>query len=778
MVRTGRNILIFIYFWIPISNILASENILRLINEAKRPESFPANYRVNSEQKSSNLSIYYLKRAIGNIDKNIRLALHYLTKAKEKNNKRIKNNIAFYEALSLAKIGKSKESNKAIQLLSQLEKSRSIGRLQRFEIRNHLLEIAKTSNNNTKYERMFNKFIKNRFFRNTVDKHYYSIALINEKNGKYKKMFSLLESLAASYPITVYSRKAFTKLVDYTCPEQTKDNRAISKPKSQYHFSYKLLTKLGRHLGLDPSLKGFLKEMSEAVLRLKSRATRPLTSLEQVEFLYDARIYDDAYKKGKLLLKEEGDKFEEKDREKLLLLLGKLANRQFLHQQAAKYFSIFNQSPGTSKNKRKPKRKKQLKIQEFLADSLSYGGFRNIASDIYGNIAARTNDKLTRWHHFWNKYAANDTGQLDKLFLKSRRRYVPPRDKLQPHGPKYWKARVLEKNGKIKEATQIYKQLLNKNTDDIYAIFINLRHPQLTTSSSYEKNNPKKEPQRSSIERDWIHDINNKKNLKITNGKILHILDLFQAGLKKETLYALDNLKLRKLVSKDRPIVSLVSNKIGAAHLQQDATRKYLLKYLPKLLNWDTITSHQKKYTNIWKSYYPLAYKEDVFKISKNLKIDPYFVLSIMRIESRYDKHALSYVGAQGLMQIMPYTSLQIARRIGHIDFKIEDMWKPKINIAYGAWYLKQLLQLYENSPILAATAYNAGPVATNSWINRCNKCEFDEFIESIPYKETRRYVKNIIKTYARYYRIYEDRQNLDISSTIPVNLSSENDFF
>ena len=170
---------------------------------------------------------------------------------------------------------------------------------------------------------------------------------------------------------------------------------------------------------------------------------------------------------------------------------------------------------------------------------------------------------------------------------------------------------------------------------------------------------------------------------------------------------------------------------MGAYYVEQKSARKFILKVIPNAVNWFEITKHQKDYNQIWKSYYPKAYEPLVFKVADILEIDPFFILSIMRMESYYEK-ALSYVGARGLMQIMPYTALQIAKRIGHEGFKLDSMWDPKVNIVYGGWYLSFLLTYYNQNPILAAAAYNAGPFAVNAWVERCNGCAFDEFVESI----------------------------------------------
>ena len=149
-----------------------------------------------------------------------------------------------------------------------------------------------------------------------------------------------------------------------------------------------------------------------------------------------------------------------------------------------------------------------------------------------------------------------------------------------------------------------------------------------------------------------------------------------------------------------------------------------------------------------------------------------------MRTESHYKESSISYVGARGLMQIMPYTAIEISNRLNHKNFNLGDMWNPDNNIVFGSWYLSFLLRRFHDNFILAAAAYNAGPFAVHEWMNRCNGCSSDEFIESIPYKETRKYVKNVIRSLTRYHRIYKSRQQLGIAKKIPTGLPANNDFF
>jgi soluble lytic murein transglycosylase len=154
---------------------------------------------------------------------------------------------------------------------------------------------------------------------------------------------------------------------------------------------------------------------------------------------------------------------------------------------------------------------------------------------------------------------------------------------------------------------------------------------------------------------------------------------------------------------------------------------------------------------------YPVAYWDEVIKVSKEKEIDPLLLLSIMREESRFNEQALSISGALGLMQLMPFTARWIADVTGFGDeLTTEEILKPEVNITLSAYYLKRLLNEF-NSIALAVAAYNAGEGSVRRWLNE-QICErLDEFIEDIPYNQTYHYVKKVLRSYVNYVRIYRE---------------------
>jgi soluble lytic murein transglycosylase len=157
----------------------------------------------------------------------------------------------------------------------------------------------------------------------------------------------------------------------------------------------------------------------------------------------------------------------------------------------------------------------------------------------------------------------------------------------------------------------------------------------------------------------------------------------------------------------------------------------------------------------LWQSAYPQAFKKSVAKTASAQDIPPEWIWAIMRAESLYKTDVVSPVGAKGLMQLMPFTARNLARLGDNKTFKIEELIDPAVNISLGGQYLSRLGRQFHGSLPLVAAAYNAGPHRVQSWLISFGHLEADEFIEHIPYIETRNYVKKVVLNHSSYRLIY-----------------------
>jgi soluble lytic murein transglycosylase len=157
-----------------------------------------------------------------------------------------------------------------------------------------------------------------------------------------------------------------------------------------------------------------------------------------------------------------------------------------------------------------------------------------------------------------------------------------------------------------------------------------------------------------------------------------------------------------------------------------------------------------------WALSFPRGYWDMVVKYAHKYKVDPYFVLAVMREESLMNPEIISSAKAIGLMQIIPETGQQLFTVLHRKDFEQKKLFDPETNIQLGTLYLSQLLKEYKGNLYYTLAAYNAGPKALQKWLNkRSAQDDIDEFIERIPYGETRMYVKRVMNTYYTYQKIY-----------------------
>ncbi len=160
-----------------------------------------------------------------------------------------------------------------------------------------------------------------------------------------------------------------------------------------------------------------------------------------------------------------------------------------------------------------------------------------------------------------------------------------------------------------------------------------------------------------------------------------------------------------------------------------------------------------------WGINYPLAFSDHVTKNAGDNNLPASLVYAIIRAESTYSPTALSPVGAVGLMQLMPATAAAVAR--GKVDRS--SLTKPELNIRYGAKHLKDLLVYHNNNLVLVIAAYNAGSGNVGKWEKRLGNMPREEFIENIPFAETKEYVKKVLTGMELYQRFYAmDQKPLD----------------
>jgi soluble lytic murein transglycosylase len=156
----------------------------------------------------------------------------------------------------------------------------------------------------------------------------------------------------------------------------------------------------------------------------------------------------------------------------------------------------------------------------------------------------------------------------------------------------------------------------------------------------------------------------------------------------------------------------------------------------------------------------PLKHEDIIRQQARDKGLDPALVAAVIFAESKF-RDQTSSTGAKGLMQIQPETAKFIAHRSGGTAFEINDLGTPQINIQYGTYYLRYLLDRYDGNVVLAVAAYNAGETNVSHWIEESGRHGKAFRIRNIPFPETRAYVERVQKAESDYRHEYSSELGL-----------------
>lgn len=332
------------------------------------------------------------------------------------------------------------------------------------------------------------------------------------------------------------------------------------------------------------------------------------------------------------------------------------------------------------------------------------------------------------WDKAWAAWVRGDLATAKPTLDFIRSTYVNPNVKRQAG---YWYARVLERSGQKAEASKIYADLANAPYADIYAIHASNRGAKLRD----EKSNPL-----DVKGRDWreIADREMPAELRLAY-ELSALTDMRDARLEIQ----------RNMRPSNQKYADALLAELYASTGDVELMYRSLKRAWPALATAEQDTVPQY----FLKMYYPVKYDEAIRREAKKRDIDHHLVMALILQESYYNPKAKSHVGATGLMQIMPSTGNEIARKL-HGFFNVSRLENPETNIELGTYHIKSLVNMFGGNVYLAVASYNAGQGNVLKWKRAAPNRPLDEFLESIPFPETRNYVKRVTMLRAAYARI------------------------
>jgi len=159
----------------------------------------------------------------------------------------------------------------------------------------------------------------------------------------------------------------------------------------------------------------------------------------------------------------------------------------------------------------------------------------------------------------------------------------------------------------------------------------------------------------------------------------------------------------------------------------------------------------------VGRHFFPFPYQEIVFRYAFREDLDPFLIAAVIKTESNFRAEACSRKGALGLMQVMPETGRWVAEETGEPPLLPDDLLDPETNIRLGTRYLAYLHTQFNDDPVLALAAYNAGRSNVLRWLEQAQWTGELATLDDIPFPETRRYVRRVLLAERIYRYLYRD---------------------
>ncbi len=327
----------------------------------------------------------------------------------------------------------------------------------------------------------------------------------------------------------------------------------------------------------------------------------------------------------------------------------------------------------------------------------------------------------TEFRTFWWHRKSGDFGQalaaLERLEAVDRRRDSETNQRAQ-----YWRARLWEERGDRVRATRLFEAIALGAPATYYGLLAKRRLPALTQATELMQDGALQS----------LYD----------DPQFIAGVELMRLGL-PEAPKELTQVELDRKPGDARPLL---------LRILYDAGHKKQVAALSRKALSGAPTPHTAP---VWRLAFPPSFRRLVERSAARSEVDPDYLQAIVREESRFNPAVRSSAGAVGLGQLMPQTARLVAAKAG-IDFSDDALLEPHHNLRLSALYLRSLLDQFGGNIVYATASYNAGPGAVLRWLKDRPSQELDEWVEEIPYWETRHYVKKVLASYAAYALLAE----------------------
>ena len=346
------------------------------------------------------------------------------------------------------------------------------------------------------------------------------------------------------------------------------------------------------------------------------------------------------------------------------------------------------------------------------------------------------------WKAAWLSLRQNRTDEAKKEIEEQISRYPG-----SPEVPAalYWRARIAEQENDLGKARAYYQKITDRFSSYYYAGLARARMKQIGAGGDpppdplLEKIPPATLPPSLGEQDEPADDVRIEKALLLQNGGFV-------------------SFAVRELQAAAAPQgpATWATNKI--VDLYQDAGQYNLAIEMVKHIAPDyfsyELSAMPRSY---WQALFPRPYWTELKKDALRNRLDPFLVAALIRQESEFNPGAVSHANAWGLMQLLPHVGRTLARQQRVRHFSTTLLLVPNINLQLGTRYFRELLDHYNGNLEYALAAYNAGSDRVQDWVANGNFKDAPEFVESIPFTETREYVQAIVRNAAVYRQLYQN---------------------
>lgn len=353
----------------------------------------------------------------------------------------------------------------------------------------------------------------------------------------------------------------------------------------------------------------------------------------------------------------------------------------------------------------------------------------------------------------WIEHEGKNFARSSQMLIEHLARYVD-KDTTNRGKAGYWAARDSERAGKIADACVLYEAEMYRYSANWYGYLAEQRMAAL-------KNRGKcGDSQAGSAGSLVAKAASNLKTVTVaTETSTQKELARAEKSEELSTIglfdWAIDELEEAKKTAQNSPKINLAL----AKHYRLKSDNVNALLALAKSYPDYSQMFPEEMGREEWDIFYPLVHWDQITAWAKRRSLDKYQVAGVIRQESVFNPRAKSHANAYGLMQLLIPTARIAARKYGSTgSISAEGLFQPALNIELGTGYMRDQFDKFGRIEYVAI-AYNAGPNRVNPW-RASLPAEMDEFVEAIPFRETKGYVQGVIRNSAQYRRLYDDNGN------------------